>query len=104
MTDEVPEVTEWTAGGLPQRRSRVKIPLSQRLAEQAAAEKAEREGKPSIWSTPAPAPEPETKEPEPGLWVEAFWNGLKGDPDPTAFTQQTTEPARIEADDERDHT
>ncbi|AZP16559.1 sensor histidine kinase [Streptomyces aquilus] len=103
MTDEVPEVTEWTAGGLPQRRSRVKVPLSQRLAEQAAAEKAEREGKPSIWSTPAPAPEPEQKEPEPGLWVEAFWNGLKGDPDPTAFTQQTTEPARIEADDERDH-
>ncbi|PWI19628.1 ATP-binding protein [Streptomyces sp. Act143] len=102
MEDEVPEVTEWTAGGLPQRRSRVKIPLSQRLAEQAAAEKAEREGKPSIWSTPAP--EPDKKEPEPGLWVEAFWNGLKGDPDPTALTQQTTEPARVEADDERDHT
>jgi signal transduction histidine kinase len=103
MTDEVPEVTEWTAGGLPQRRSRVKTPLSQRLAEQAAIEKAEREGRPSIWSTPAPAPAPEKKEPEPGLWVEAFWNGLKGTPDPTAPTQPTTEPARIEADDERDH-
>jgi signal transduction histidine kinase len=104
MEDDVPEVTEWTAGGLPQRRSRVKTPLHQRFAEQAAIEKAEREGKPTIWSTPAPAPEPEKKEPEPGLWVEAFWNGLKGDPAPSAPTQQTTEPARTEADDERDHT
>ncbi|MFJ9539484.1 sensor histidine kinase [Streptomyces sp. NPDC101225] len=105
MEDEVPEVTEWTAGGLPQRRSRVKVPLSQRLAEQAAAEEAEREAqaaRPS-WASPVPEPEPEEKEPEPGLWVEAFWEGLKGDPDPTAFTQPTTEPARIEADDERDH-
>ncbi|MDN3022241.1 ATP-binding protein [Streptomyces sp. S.PB5] len=104
MEDDVPVVTEWTAGGLPQRRSRVKTPLSQRIAEQAAIEKAEREGRPTIWSTPAPAPEPDKKEPEPGLWVEAFWNGLKGDPDPSAPTQQTTEPARTEADDERDHT
>ncbi|WP_406446685.1 ATP-binding protein [Streptomyces sp. NBC_01613] len=107
MEDEIPEVTEWTAGGLPQRRSRVKIPLSQRLAEQAAAERAEREARASrpAWAAPVPEPEPEpeTKEPEPGLWVEAFWEGLKGDPEPTAFTQPTTEPARIEADDERDH-
>jgi hypothetical protein len=105
MEDEIPEVTEWTAGGLPQRRSRVKIPLSQRLAEQAAAEEAEREARASrpAWATPAPEPEPETKETEPGLWVEAFWEGLKGDPDPTAFTQPTNEPAHIEADDERDH-
>ncbi|MCX4879629.1 sensor histidine kinase KdpD [Streptomyces sp. NBC_00847] len=107
MEDEVPEVTEWTAGGLPQRRSRVKIPLSQRLAEQAAAERAEREARATrpAWATPVPdpEPEPETKEPEPGLWVEAFWEGLKGDMDPTAFSQSTTEPARIEADDERDH-
>ncbi|WP_051833971.1 sensor histidine kinase [Streptomyces sp. NRRL S-646] len=105
MEDEIPEVTEWTAGGLPQRRSRVKIPLSQRLAEQAAAEEAEREARASrpAWATPVPEPEPETKETEPGLWVEAFWEGLKGDPDPTAFTQPTNEPAHIEADDERDH-
>jgi hypothetical protein len=105
MEDEVPEVTEWTAGGLPQRRSRVKIPLSQRLAEQAAAEAAEREAQASrpSWAAPVPEPEPEQKEPEPGLWVEAFWEGLKGDPDPTAFTQPTTEAARTEAEDERDH-
>jgi signal transduction histidine kinase len=105
MEDEVPEVTEWTAGGLPQRRSRVKIPLSQRYAEQAAAEEAEREARATrpAWAAPVPEPEPETKEPEPGLWVEAFWEGLKGAPDPTAFTQPTTEPAHVEADDERDH-
>jgi signal transduction histidine kinase len=103
MEDEVPEVTEWTATGLPQRRSRMKIPLRQRWAEQAAAERAEREGKPSIWSTPAAEPEPEEKEPEPapGLWVEAFMNGLKR-PDPAALTQTTNEPARVEADDEGD--
>lgn len=101
MEDDVPEVTEWTAGGLPQRRSRVKTPLAQRYAEQAAAERAEaaaREARPT-WATPEP--EPEQKEPEPGLWVEAFMNGLKGDPDPTAFTQKT-ESARVEADDEGD--
>jgi signal transduction histidine kinase len=49
MEDDVPEVTEWTANGLPQRRSRVKTPLSQRIAEQAAIERAEREGRPTVW-------------------------------------------------------
>ncbi|MET8245259.1 ATP-binding protein [Streptomyces sp. NPDC005202] len=111
MEDDVPEVTEWTANGLPQRRSRVKTPLSQRIAEQAAAERAEREGR-SVWGAPEPEPEPKEKEPEPGLWVEAFWDGLKRDnpgPDPTAFTQDPTafthlinKPAGGEADDEGD--
>ncbi|MFK4147820.1 ATP-binding protein [Streptomyces sp. NPDC004065] len=109
--DDVPEVTEWTANGLPQRRSRVKTPLSQRIAEQVAAERAEQEGR-SPWGTPEPEPAPAEKEPEPGLWVEAFWDGLKKDnpgPDPTAFTQNPTafthlieKPARAEADDEGD--
>ncbi|MFJ6087465.1 ATP-binding protein [Streptomyces sp. NPDC092369] len=103
MEDEVPEVTEWTAGGLPQRRSRVKTPMHVRIAEQAAIERAEREGTPTVWSTPKPEPEPEKKdEPEPGLWVEAFWDGLKGMPDPFDTPQPTNEPARVEADDERD--
>jgi signal transduction histidine kinase len=104
MEDDVPEVTEWTAGGLPQRRSRMKIPLSQRLAEQAAAEREEQQAHASrpTWAAPVPESEPEQKESEPGLWVEAFWEGLKGEPDPTVLTQPTTEPARIEADDERD--
>ncbi|WP_210586556.1 ATP-binding protein [Streptomyces sp. GESEQ-35] len=110
MEEDVPEVTEWTAQGLPQRRSRVKIPLSQRLAEQAAFERAEQAAREaggarqSPWTAaPEPEPEPEEKdEPVPGQWVEAFWNGLKRDPDPTAPSQPTNEPAHAPADDEGD--
>ncbi|MFJ9707618.1 sensor histidine kinase [Streptomyces sp. NPDC101234] len=114
MEDDVPEVTEWTAGGLPQRRSRMKMPLSRRLAEQAAIERAEREGNPTIWSQHK-EPEPEKPEPErrePGLWVAAFWEGLKkNNPGvhPTDFTRNPTkylhlinDPAGTEADDEGD--
>ncbi len=110
MEDDVPEVTEWTATGLPQRRSRVRTPLSQRIAEQAAAERAAQESGGSVWDTPEPAPK--ENEPEPGLWVEAFWDGLKKDnpgPDPTAFTQDPTaylhlieKPAHAEADAQAD--
>jgi signal transduction histidine kinase len=116
LEDDVPEVTEWTAGGLPQRRSRVKMPLTQRYAEQAAYERAEAEreareaaerARNARWSTPEPEPEPERKpddEPLPGQWVEAFWEGLKGDPAPApdAFTQPPHEPAHAPADDEGD--
>ncbi|MDQ0989936.1 ATP-binding protein [Streptomyces sp. V3I7] len=106
MEDDVPEVTEWTAGGLPQRRSKMKTPLSQRYAEQAAIERAEREGRPTVWSQTKPAAAPQAasvprqasesgaepdsdaeaarqaerdkkKNREPGLWVESFWEGLK---------------------------
>ncbi|AVH59704.1 MULTISPECIES: ATP-binding protein [Streptomyces] len=104
---EMPVVTEWTANGLPQRRSRNKTPYHERYAqaarfeaEAARAEAAAAAAAPSAW---APAPVPEEKEPEPGLWVEAFMNGLKGDPDPTAFTKaKDNEPAPVEADDEGD--
>ncbi|MET8447617.1 ATP-binding protein [Streptomyces sp. NPDC005209] len=121
MEDDVPEVTEWTAGGLPQRRSKVKTSLTQRIVEQAAIERAEREGRPTIWSQhkPEPAPEPEEdperkklNEREPGMWVEAFWEGLKeGNPgvhptdftrNPTAYMHLIEQPARSEADDEGD--
>ncbi|MDX2596376.1 MULTISPECIES: sensor histidine kinase [Streptomyces] len=97
MEDDVPEVTEWTAGGLPQRRSRVKTPLHQRVAEQAAIERAEREGRPTIWSQPRPEPEPEI-DPErqklrdrpPGMWVDAFWDGLrKGMPEDATAAELT---------------
>ncbi|WLW56328.1 sensor histidine kinase [Streptomyces sp. YU58] len=101
MDDDVPVVTEWTAGGLPQRRSRVKTPLSKRLAEQAAIDQAEREGRPTIWSTRKPEPEPVPDESVPGAWVEAFWNGLKDKPDPLTLKPRT-QPARPEADDEGD--
>lgn len=105
LEDDVPEVTEWTANGLPQRRSRVKTSLTQRYAEQAAIEQAEREGRPTIWSTakrePDPEPEPEDKAPEPppGLWVQAFFDGLKN---PSKYTQPTNEAAHAEADNEGD--
>ncbi|MET9831899.1 ATP-binding protein [Streptomyces sp. NPDC006385] len=103
LEDDVPVVTEWTANGLPQRRSRVKTPLSKRIAEQAAIEQAEREGRPTIWSTrkPPPEPEPAADEPAPGAWVEAFWNGLKDQPDPLTLKPRT-QPARPEADEEGD--
>ncbi|MCS0601936.1 ATP-binding protein [Streptomyces sp. LP11] len=130
MEDDVPEVTEWTAGGLPQRRSRVKIPLAQRYAEQAAIERAEREGRPTIWSRTRTEPEPEPEiDPErkklmdrpAGAGIEDFWNGLRqGMPEDataaelTDFTLHPTkylhllndsdDPAEgaTEADDERD--
>ncbi|WP_179022892.1 ATP-binding protein [Streptomyces sp. IMTB 2501] len=84
MEDDVPAVTEWTAGGLPQRRSRMKTPLSQRFAEKAEVEQAEREGRPTIWSQPKPEPEPEMdpeikklRERPIGQGIEDFWNGLR---------------------------
>ncbi|MFJ4890678.1 ATP-binding protein [Streptomyces sp. M41(2017)] len=97
--DDVPVVTEWAPNGLPQRRSRVKVPLSQRIAEARALEAAEAAGTGPSWA-PAPRPEPKD-EPEPGLWVEAFMNGLKGDPDPTASSTDN-QPAPAEGDDEGD--
>ncbi|WP_203633482.1 sensor histidine kinase [Streptomyces sp. SID10815] len=113
MEDDVPVVTEWTENGLPQRRSKVTVPIGQLIADQIAADRAEEEARAqgrSVWTRPAP--EPAEDEPEPGLWVEAFWDGLKKDnpgPDPTAFTQNPTaymhlieKPARAEADDEGD--
>lgn len=109
LEDDVPEVTEWTAGGLPQRRSRVKMPLSQRLAEQAAweREEAEREARAAAERArngiPAvTAPEPEkTEQLPPGHWIGAFWEGLKQHPGITqAHQQSSSEPAHAPADDE----
>ncbi|MGW3464024.1 sensor histidine kinase [Streptomyces olivaceoviridis] len=100
LEDDIPEVTEWTAGGLPQRRSRVKVPLSQRYAEQAAIERAEREGRPTIWSQKPAEPEPEPEmDPErkklmerpPGMWMEAFWDGLREGMPPDTPTSQLTD-------------
>ncbi|MFF3149030.1 ATP-binding protein, partial [Streptomyces sp. NPDC057927] len=107
--DDAPLVTEWTPNGLPQRRSRVKIPLRERYAEAAriAAEEeaaaAAAAAAPSWGTAPAaPKQEQEKKEKEkpPGHWVEGFWEGLKRDPDPNAFTSKN-QPA-AEADDEGD--
>lgn len=68
--DDAPVVTEWTAGGLPQRRSRGRAPLgSHNLPAQSAAPAAgQRNGSDSA------------KEPPPGLWLEAFTNAVNGVP------------------------
>ncbi|CAL9394823.1 MULTISPECIES: sensor histidine kinase [Streptomyces] len=119
--DDVPEVTEWTANGLPQRRSRVKMPLAERLAQQAAYEKEDREaeerGEYNPW---AAAKEPEVpplrdmSAPDaPGKGLEAFWEGLKQgiEPgthptdfirNPTKYLHLLNDPAPTEADDEGD--
>ncbi|WP_405815118.1 ATP-binding protein [Streptomyces sp. NBC_01390] len=93
MEDDVPEVTEWTENGLPQRRSRVKTPLSERYARSRASEAA-LEADPELRKLWEPESQKKKKddEPLPGLWVEAFMEGLKGDPDPTAFTRNPDDP------------
>ncbi|MFD4701138.1 sensor histidine kinase [Streptomyces niveus] len=96
LEDDVPVVTEWTANGLPQRRSRGRAPL----------------GSHNTVRTPAPAPAPprsngtsantpgtanggthgtangtgnatgETRKPGPGIWLEAFTKAVNGEPHP----------------------
>ncbi|WP_405793159.1 sensor histidine kinase [Streptomyces sp. NBC_01506] len=96
--DDVPVVTEWTANGLPQRRSRGRAPL----------------GSHNIVRTPAPhgangtaagaASSPGTSngtsngtaeagKPGPGIWLEAFTKAVNGDPrreEPSTGTTGTT--------------
>ena len=103
--EDVPVVTEWTPNGLPQRRSRISIPLDEHIlntyaaAERAEKERAEKEARAAAARAAAAAPEKE--EPLPGMWVEAFMEGLKSDPDPNAFTRKD-EPADAEAGNEGD--
>ncbi|GHE95585.1 ATPase [Streptomyces longispororuber] len=104
MGDEVPEVTEWTANGLPQRRSRVKMPLSERYRQEAEAQ---RRAEAALAASPAqsvvrPAPKKKKEEPEPGLWVEAFMAGVKGE-DPGAAERTTDPAAPQQVRDENDH-
>ncbi|MGW2050212.1 ATP-binding protein [Streptomyces sp. NPDC001858] len=113
--DEVPEVTEWTEQGLPQRRSKQTISIVQRYREAYAALDAEARGEPDPFARPEPEPAPKKKKAEPGRGFEAFWEGLKkGIPEgthPTDFTRNPTaylylleDKAVPEADDEGDLT
>ncbi|WP_329215754.1 ATP-binding protein [Streptomyces sp. NBC_01485] len=113
--DEVPEVTEWTEQGLPQRRSKTTISIAQRYREAYAAQEAERQGKPDLFAQPRPEPQPERKKQEPGVAFEAFWEGLKKDippgvhptdftRNPTAYLHLLEDKAKPEADDEGDLT
>ncbi|MFE0135108.1 ATP-binding protein [Streptomyces sp. NPDC059037] len=83
MEDDVPEVTEWTSNGLPQRRSRVRTSFSQRVAQEAedakyAAQAAQYAKPPTTPVVPEPVKK-KKEEKEPGLWIEAFMKGVKGD-------------------------
>ena len=101
--DDVPQVTEWTPNGLPQRRSRVKVSFSQRIGRGAARTPRPPRPRSGRRTRVGGPPVPEEKEPEPGLWVEAFMEGLKGDPDPAAaIRHDASKPAPVEADDEGD--
>ncbi|SEQ80447.1 Signal transduction histidine kinase [Streptomyces sp. yr375] len=113
--DDVPEVTEWTEQGLPQRRSKTTISIAQRYREAYAAQEAERQGKPDLFAQPRPEPQPERKKQEPGVAFEAFWEGLKKDippgvhptdftRNPTAYLHLLEDKAKPEADDEGDLT
>jgi signal transduction histidine kinase len=121
LTDDEIVVTEWTDKGLPQRRSKAIVPISQRYAEAYAAQEAERLGKPDPFAQrdpepePEPAPEPQRKKPEPGLAFEAFWEGLKKQAppgvhptdftrNPTAYLHLIEDKAKNPADDEGDLT
>jgi hypothetical protein len=111
----VPEVTEWTEQGLPQRRSKTTISIAQRYREAYAAQEAAREGKPDPFARPEPEPKPAQEKREPGLAFEAFWEGLKkvAPPgvhptdftrNPTAYLHLLEDKAKTEADDEGDPT
>lgn len=81
MEDDIPEVTEWTSNGLPQRRSRVRTSLAERIAQEAAdAKYAAQRAQYSPQAAAPVVPEPAKKEEkEPGLWIEAFMKGVNGD-------------------------
>ncbi|MET9685356.1 sensor histidine kinase [Streptomyces coeruleorubidus] len=120
LDDDVPEVTEWTPNGLPQRRSRVKTSLTERIAQQAAYEREDREaaarGEANPWAAMEPEPKPlrDMSAPDaPGKGLEAFWEGLKQgiEPgthptdfirNPTKYLHLLNDPAPTEADDEGD--
>ncbi|MFF9810291.1 sensor histidine kinase [Streptomyces coeruleorubidus] len=120
LEDDAPEVTEWTPNGLPQRRSRVKTSLTERVAQQAAYEREDREaaarGEANPWAAAEPEPEPllDMNAPDaPGKGLEAFWEGLKQgiEPgthptdflrNPTKYLHLINDPAPTEAEDEGD--
>ncbi|MFF9897300.1 ATP-binding protein [Streptomyces longispororuber] len=107
MADEVPEVTEWTANGLPQRRSRVKMSLAERYKQEAEAQ---RRAEAALAASPAqaaparPAPKKKKEEPPPGMWVEAFMAGVKGESPGAGEPAPAPDPAAPQQDrDENDH-
>lgn len=88
--DDIPVVTEWTANGLPQRRSRGRAPLgSHNIVRTAAPHRANGASAGTPGTTGAPST-PVTsngssgaagaEKPGPGIWLEAFTKAVNGDP------------------------
>ncbi|MEI5099631.1 ATP-binding protein [Streptomyces sp. PmtG] len=102
MEDEIPEVTEWTANGLPQRRSRVKMPLSQRYAQEAEAQRRAEAALSAAPPQSARQPARKKEEPEPGLWIEAFMKGVNGE-DPSAGDRSSDPAAPQQVRTENEH-
>lgn len=86
MEDDVPVVTEWTANGLPQRRSRGRAPLgSHNIVRTPAPQRSNgtAAGAPGTAGAPgAPNGTGEAAKPGPGIWLEAFTKAVNGDPNP----------------------
>lgn len=91
--DDVPVVTEWTANGLPQRRSRgraplgshniVRTPAPHRAPHGTAAGTAGTTGGPSTpVTTNGGSGAAGAEKPGPGIWLEAFTKAVNGDPHP----------------------
>lgn len=79
MEDDEPVVTEWTANGLPQRRSRGRAPLgSHNLPQQSAAPSADPAADGLNGHNGGRAGGGEG--PPPGLWLEAFTQAVNGVP------------------------
>ena len=77
LEDDVPVVTEWTAGGLPQRRSRGRAPLgSHNLPQQTVQSAVPAAGAQNGHNGGRSNGEP----PPPGLWLEAFTQAVNGVP------------------------
>ncbi|WP_405824835.1 ATP-binding protein [Streptomyces sp. NBC_00838] len=97
MDDDVPVVTEWTANGLPQRRSRGRAPLGSHNIVRAPAPQrtngasAVTPGTAGAPSAPAaPNGTGEAGRPGPGIWLEAFTKAVNGDPHPQGPSTGTT--------------
>ncbi|MFJ9040608.1 ATP-binding protein [Streptomyces sp. NPDC102406] len=117
MEDDVPVVTEWRANGLPQRRRKVdtKVIENQIIVTPRHPDLTTPPGSGTGRSAPAPAApvpgpgaEPEHErpaQPEPGLWVEAFMNGLKPEEGggPAAGADKPHDDAYNQQVDEGDH-
>lgn len=90
MEDDVPVVTEWTANGLPQRRSRGRAPLGShntvrtpvpRPSNGAAPGTAGTTGTAGATGTPGTSNGTgEDRKPGPGIWLEAFTKAVNGEP------------------------